>query len=221
MLSSEQVGEPRGRGRGSAGPCLRRGVRGWRRRGHRRQRSRGEWSGMERRGSLPASSLCPRQLLGLCVPPFVLPPLGGCYRGAALPPPPDSGRDSPGPRPVPAQKPRGDAPGEPLRCLSRGRLPWLGPAGLLSRAAAAAARVLGSIWKRRRLPAPLCPGEALGATPATLGWVGRQRRCSGRCSPTAWLPAGNADLAEMDSQSISQLGKSCGFCSPVLEDAEV
>lgn len=93
------------------------------------------------------------------------PPLhpGGCYRGAALPPPPASRGDQPGPRPGQAQKPRGDARGEPPRCGPRGRLRRLGPAWPPPRAAVVTARVPAGIRNRSRLPALPCPPRSARA----------------------------------------------------------
>lgn len=166
MLSSEQVEEPRGRGRGSAGPSLRRGMRGWRRRrGHRRQRSRGEGRGTE---GVPAcllalSAAAPR-LVRASAPGRMLP--RGCVPAALL------GRTGRAPAPGRHKSPAGML-GESRRVVApaAGCAGWAPPgprpAGPPPRAAAAA-RALTGIWKRSRLPAlpvPLCPGAALGATP--------------------------------------------------------
>lgn len=111
---------------------------------------------------MPASSLCPPQPLGSSVPLVTPPAPGGCYRGAALPPPTALGRDRSGPRPGQAQKPRGDARGEPPRCRPRRRL---GPAG-------------SPPWQRRRWPPGYRSVFGRGA-----GWLSRSARAKRRALP--------------------------------------
>lgn len=136
--------------------------------------------GGERRGTegvpaclLALSAAAPR----LVCAPVLSPAPGGCYRGAALLPPTASGEDRPGHRPGQAQKPRGDAQGEPPCCRPPREIAPAAPRRALAQGrdgrpdtgrlleaepAACPAR-----------PTPLCPGKAPGTTPVAHAWAGR------------------------------------------------